>query len=466
MITYIKINGFKSFHNFEMEFTPFTIIAGANASGKSNLFDALMLLSRLAEVDLRTAFSEQRGNAIELFTMYDEGIYSKTMDFTVEMLLNRKVKDKWGGEENLNNTRLRYNLSISRKENRLGFEDLFITHESLEKIRPLEDKWQKKFEDASIFSRTLRAGGSREPFIKTTKEGEKVAIKIRQDGKQGGKVTPADTISQTVLGGIVNVDFPHVYGAKEEMLSWKFLQLNPKHLSEPTNQEPGIKDEITSSGANLASTLYRVSLEDGVAIREISRKLNSFLPNFTRVNIIDDKPNRQYIIKLKGVDGKEYSSRVLSEGTLRLLALCVLEQDRRHTGLLCFEEPENGIHPYRLQTMLDLLKDLTADFKETEMPLRQVIVNTHSPVLINEIIKWNDSGLVSVNFSEIRTNIVNTEYGKKKLNATRILPVIKDISTQETIGFSSADRKLTIATVKKYLETVDFDESTSLVNKL
>ncbi|SDC34112.1 AAA family ATPase [Niabella drilacis] len=49
MITYIKINGFKSFHKFEMEFTPFTIIAGANASGKSNLFDALLLLSRMAD---------------------------------------------------------------------------------------------------------------------------------------------------------------------------------------------------------------------------------------------------------------------------------------------------------------------------------------------------------------------------------------------------------------------------------
>lgn len=69
MITYIKINGFKSFHNFEMEFTPFTVIAGANASGKSNLFDALTLLSRLAETDnLKRAFSEQRGDFIELFT--------------------------------------------------------------------------------------------------------------------------------------------------------------------------------------------------------------------------------------------------------------------------------------------------------------------------------------------------------------------------------------------------------------
>ena len=72
MITYIKINGFKPFHQFEMEFTPFTVVAGVNASGKSNLFDALQLLSRLAQTDLKTAFSEQRGEPNELFTQYGD----------------------------------------------------------------------------------------------------------------------------------------------------------------------------------------------------------------------------------------------------------------------------------------------------------------------------------------------------------------------------------------------------------
>ena len=82
MITYLKINGFKSFHNFEMEFTPLTIVAGTNAAGKSNLFDALNLLSRLAEVDkIHTAFREgQRGDLFELFTQYDEHAYADEME--------------------------------------------------------------------------------------------------------------------------------------------------------------------------------------------------------------------------------------------------------------------------------------------------------------------------------------------------------------------------------------------------
>jgi hypothetical protein len=92
------------------------------------------------------------------------------------------------------------------------------------------------------------------------------------------------------------------------------------------------------------------------------------LPNFTEVDVVDDNENKQYLIKLKDVDKKEFSSRVLSEGTLRILALCILEFDEKHTGLLCFEEPENGIHPFRIKAMTELLKDLSVDFNEVEIP--------------------------------------------------------------------------------------------------
>ena len=90
MITYIKINGFKSFINFEMGFTPFTVVAGPNASGKSNLFDALKLLSDLSHTDLKNAFRNQRGEARELFTQFSNDEYANQMSFYVEMLLTRK----------------------------------------------------------------------------------------------------------------------------------------------------------------------------------------------------------------------------------------------------------------------------------------------------------------------------------------------------------------------------------------
>ncbi|MEE6130528.1 ATPase, partial [Chryseobacterium arthrosphaerae] len=79
-----------------------------------------------------------------------------------------------------------------------------------------------------------------------------------------------------------SIDFPHVLAAKEEMKSWKFLQLNPDDLREPTNKNNG-EDEISQTGKNLAAALYRISQNNPFALGEISRKLNQFLPNFIEV---------------------------------------------------------------------------------------------------------------------------------------------------------------------------------------
>ena len=55
MITRIKIDGFKSLLNTELFLGPFTCIAGPNAVGKSNFFDAIMFLSNLADNSLLDA---------------------------------------------------------------------------------------------------------------------------------------------------------------------------------------------------------------------------------------------------------------------------------------------------------------------------------------------------------------------------------------------------------------------------
>lgn len=459
MITNIKINGFKSFQDFEMQFTPLTIIAGANASGKSNLFDALLLISRLAETDLKTAFGEQRGSANELFTQYDEGWTSDEMSFEIEMLINRKIRDNWGGEAELNNTRLRYELKIQKRKNSRGFDDLFVTHEQLLKIKPEEDNWSKIIIPKKLVNlyKSLKSGGTKEPFIKTENQNGQLTIKLRQDNRQGGKATPANTISQTVLGGINSVDFPHVFAAKEEMRSWKFLQLNPEDLREPTRQEPNASDVISASGKNLAAALFRIKQDDEYTIVEISRKLNSFLPNFIEVNVIDDKANKQFLITIKGEDGREFSSRVLSEGTLRLLALCIMLYDDQHKSLLCFEEPENGIHPFRIKATVELLKELTTNFSD-EGSLRQVIVNTHSPVLVSEMYNFSEDKNVSVWFSQSRTLIHSVQERRIKMNITRISNVSKNNEFQLSIPYSEQEKKLSLTAVKRYLETLDFEK--------
>jgi hypothetical protein len=81
-------------------------------------------------------------------------------------------------------------------------------------------------------------------------------------------------------------------------------------------------------------------------------------------------------------------ARALSEGTLRFLALCVLLEDPTLTGLICMEEPENGIHPANLPAILSLVQDLAVDPSlepDEDNPFRQIIINTHSPGLCNSV---------------------------------------------------------------------------------
>jgi len=61
MLTRIEIDGFKTFEGFSLDLQPLTAIVGPNASGKSNLFDALRFLSLLAQYDIRTAMQGLRG---------------------------------------------------------------------------------------------------------------------------------------------------------------------------------------------------------------------------------------------------------------------------------------------------------------------------------------------------------------------------------------------------------------------
>ena len=427
MITHIEIDGFKSFHQFKMDFTPMTVVAGFNAAGKSNLFDALRLLSCVASEDkIQKAFLEQRGDLLELFTHFDDDTIAEEMSFAVEMLVPPIVVDAWGAKEVLKYTRLRYELTLHRFENNIGMTDIEVSHEKLDTIKHDSDKWIKILPKttAAYWRPPVGKGRRQTPYIFT--EADEKRVNVPQDGQAGRKrMFPLNHSTRTVLSSFDSVDFPHILAAKNEMMSWRFLQLNPDDLRQPTSKVNG-DDEITETGSNLAAALYRIKQFDKYSMKEISRKLHSFIPNFVSVDVVDDTENKQYVIVLKDVDDKVYTSRVLSEGTLRILALCILEQDDKYKGLLCFEEPENGVHPSRIMSMASLLKDLSTDFQDAEKPLRQVIINTHSTVFIRKIYKSIEDPNISMSFAQMICRILQYNGEKKKLFTSRIFPISRE----------------------------------------
>ena len=91
MLKRIKIQGYKSLVDLELNLKPLSVFVGPNASGKSNFLDALQLLSRITTCQaLEEAFAPPyRGYPLESFTFGDEGIKSllqeEKVSFSIEV---------------------------------------------------------------------------------------------------------------------------------------------------------------------------------------------------------------------------------------------------------------------------------------------------------------------------------------------------------------------------------------------
>ncbi len=394
MITKLEISGFKSFSNFSVDLAPFVVVAGLNGAGKSNLFDAISLLSDLAKMNIREAFSKQRGSAIELFTHYDKDQTATEMEFAVEMLLDKTIRDAWGSETKLDYTRLRYELKIERRPDKHGIERLFVKHEALVPIPSTNDQWYNTY--VGPYNKCWRPNKSNnlEFFIATGFRGNKEEIVILQKGMNDDthREQNIEYLESTMLSGASDIQYAHAFAAREAMRNWNLLHLNPEELSKPSASLQS-SDQMGPDGAGLASTLYRIKQESPVAFNDISIELMSLVPDISMIDVKLDPNEDNYIISLDMEDGRTFSSKVFSEGTLRMLALLTLKHDEKHQGVLCFEEPENGVNPRRIAQLSSLLRDLSTIFQDdpdADFPLRQVLINTHSPLLVGEVKKMKN----------------------------------------------------------------------------
>lgn len=473
MLTKLEISGFKTFESFDIELSPFTVIAGPNGSGKSNLFDAIQLLGRMAETDLQTAFFDQRGEARELFTLHTDGSFANQIRFAVELLLDKQVRDKFGTEVQLKYTRLRYEVLIQRTTDRKGFDRLTVLEERLSPIPKATDEWFNAFVPSGVAQkwRPSTHGGAR-PFIDTVPSavGSAAEIYIRQDGGRGGRPSPASETEQTVLSSVSKADFPHVFAAKQEMISWRFLQLNPVELRKPSSLLA--RDVVAVDGSNLPTALARMADADPGVMRQLSREVNRLLPGIKKLELDHDEPRQQYVLYAAMTDGRRFSSRVLSEGTLRLIALCAFKYDPQYNEVLCFEEPENGIHPYRLRTMVQLLRDLSTDFRQPTMltdssaSLRQLLVNTHSPGLLAALVILAEE---YVPFTALFASLVTrVAPDKQPVHCTTMHPIRFGADAEQLPLFEgdAEVKSYSLHEVIRYLQSQDVQEALLSLEKL
>ena len=401
MLTRLKVSGFKNLVDVDVRFGPFTCIAGPNAVGKSNLFDAIRFLSYLADdtlLDAALKIRSEVGKTSEIRSLFHRvgKDYAEQMSFEAEMILPEEGVDDLGQKAEATITFVRYRLVLAYREAQdlpsLG--KLEITEEHLEHINIGDASKNLRFPHSfNNWRRSVVKGRRTSEFISTKVEDGNTVVKLSQDG-QGGrpKTLLAERLPRTVLSNVNAIESPTVLLTKREMQSWRLLQLEPSAMREPDNfiTSPGLEPD----GAHLPATLYSLARQAGVnggdsqVYDQVASRLSELIDDVYRVEIDRDQKRELLTLQVSDHDGTVYPARSLSDGTLRFLALATIDLDPATGGLICMEEPENGIHPLRIPAIIRLLQDIACDVEEPvgpDNPLRQVIINTHSPVVVSQV---------------------------------------------------------------------------------
>lgn len=419
MLTRLRVSGFKNLVDVDVHFGPFTCIAGANGVGKSNLFDAVRFLSALADQPLLDAAMSIRdegnrtGDIRSLFHRIGER-YGERIEFDVEMIVPENGYDDLGQTAKASTTFLRYKLALTyrKDEGPSSLGRLEILEENLSYIKRGETQRHLVFKnDPKTWRRTAVKGDRRSPFISTENDEDGRVIKIHQDGGSRGKPQSllATNLPRTALSAANAAESPTATLARREMQSWRLLQLEPSSLRQPDAFTAPTK--LAQDGLHLPATLHHLArsafwrkqskiegesprntaAEEAATQRvysQVANRLSELIDDVRYVAVDRDERRELLTLMVTGSDRTRHPARALSDGTLRFLALAVLLQDPEEKGVLCLEEPENGIHPERIPAMLRLLQDIVTDVDMPvgdDNPLRQIIINTHSPAVVAQI---------------------------------------------------------------------------------
>jgi len=280
MLTRLEVRGFKNLCDLAIDFGPFTCMAGPNGTGKSNIFDAIQLLSALADQPLMEAVEVIRGstgnrsaNPRDLF--WDTGESApRTMSFAAEMIVPRNIDDDFGQEAKATTTFLRYELEIGYDAPG-GLERhgrLVLLRESLTHITQSEAAQHVRFpHSASHFRRKIVMGRrSGAAYISTDVSGAEPVITVHQDGGSRGQPRRASATraAATVVRTTSVKDEPTILAARREMQNWRRLSLEPSALR--TEDRYTDQRSISVDGHHLAAALYRIATttENGRGDRE------------------------------------------------------------------------------------------------------------------------------------------------------------------------------------------------------
>jgi predicted ATPase len=336
MIDRIRLTNFKCLRDVTVDLGPLTVLIGPNDSGKTSLLDAIRLLGRTPYQNLTQVFSEA--------TSLDKLVWFRDANLSIG----------WEVYGRTANGDYQYSLSIPVQSN--GWVESLTAKEG--SINQLRDEQQRD-----------RHVGT-EYFV--VSPGDREFSKPREF---------------TALHRILEIEkWSPLRAVAESFSSSEKYHLSPEAMPQPAAITTN--PVLSPNGDNLAAVLDAlVTGPDRSAIIKIEDYLRQHIKTVTglglSVTTISDRRAGK-AIEFTLANGERplrtIPAALASEGVLLLTAFLALAYGPT-PEILLVEEPENGLHPSRLEQVIDLFHKMSRG--EVGNRPRQIIVSTHSPVLLN-----------------------------------------------------------------------------------
>jgi AAA domain, putative AbiEii toxin, Type IV TA system len=152
----------------------------------------------------------------------------------------------------------------------------------------------------------------------------------------------------------------------------QILQLNSKLLKYPAS--PGKSNKFLPDGSNLPHVIRELTSKHNDNFDAWIRHLRTALPDLVTIEVIERPEDMHSYLVIYYKNNLKVPSWMVSDGTLRLLALTIPAYLPEMRGALLIEEPENGIHPRAIETVFQSLSSVYN---------AQILLATHSPSILS-----------------------------------------------------------------------------------
>lgn len=356
---------FKGFSEVQIDlFKPLTVLIGPNGSGKSNLIEAVELLSFLAQggslyeiTDINKESKQEIRGGLQACPYHGESSFTMGFSAGIDFEGERYAFD--------------YELTIHTDPLRILDESLYVGEKMFFEVVSAESGQHNLRARYNNFARGgKKPHGDASPMQSLLSQYKQFAVSNQKHAA-----------CEKVVNGI----------AKYLQASFVF-DPSPKLMRDYERIGMGNK-VLTKNGSNLSAVLYELSRGDKENQESLKRILNWIqqVPTepYQDFEFITVPQLNDVIFSLRETGTENLNSAgILSDGTLRCLAVLTALETSVPGSRVIIEEFDNGLHPSRVGI---LLKAIEACCERRGL---NVLVTTHNPAALNELNQKQLEGVV------------------------------------------------------------------------